>query len=436
MQALHLLALEPVAECAADPNSYGFRKGRSTHDARQQLFISLSQKASAQWVLDADIEGFFDHINHDWLLANVHMDKRVLQKWLKSGVVDRGQLHRTEEGTPQGGIISPVLANITLDGMERSLLSFLRTTLGATRAASAKVNLVRYADDFVVTCGSKELLETVVQPWIESFLHERGLMLSTAKTRIVHIDEGFDFLGWSFRKYSGKLLIKPNRKNVQAFYGKVRKIIADSLSKDLKETLIQRLNLSLRGWAQYHKGTVAKATFSKLDHLIFWRLMRWGRRTHPRKTAKWVFTHHWQRVGDRNEFVASTTDRWDRPVQLRLYRLADTPIVRHVKVKGDFNPFDPADLAYGERLRVQRMSKDIWDSQRRKLWLDQWGKCAHCEQAIDLDCERDEDHHLIPIELGGSDALSNRVLLHKVCHTRVHALGLKVIKPVPSTRGL
>lgn len=436
MQALHLLALEPVAECAADPNSYGFRKSRSTHDARQQLFISLSQKASAQWVLDADIEGFFDHINHDWLLANVHMDKRALKKWLKSGVVDRGQLHRTEEGTPQGGIISPVLANITLDGMERSLLSFLRTTLGATRAASAKVNLVRYADDFVVTCGSKELLETAVQPWIESFLRERGLMLSTAKTRIVHIDEGFDFLGWNFRKYSGKLLIKPNRRNVQAFYRKVREIIAGSLSKDLKETLIKRLNLSLRGWAQYHKGTAAKATFSKLDHLIFWRLMRWGRRTHPRKTAKWVFTHHWQRVGDRNEFVANTTDRWDRPVQLRLYRLADTPIVRHVKVKGDFNPFDPADLAYGERLRVQRMSKDIWDSQRRKLWLDQWGNCAHCEQAIDLDCEKDEDHHLIPIELGGSDALSNRVLLHKVCHTRVHALCLKVIKPVPSTRGL
>lgn len=436
MQALHLLALEPVAECAADPNSYGFRKGRSTHDARQQLFISLSQKASAQWVLDADIKGFFDHINHDWLLAHAHMDKRVLRKWLKSGVVDRGQLHRTEEGTPQGGIISPVLANITLDGMERSLVAFLRTTLGATRAASAKVNLVRYADDFVVTCGSKELLETAVQPWIESFLRERGLMLSTVKTRIVHIDEGFDFLGWNFRKYSGKLLIKPNRKNVQAFYGKVREIIASSLSKVPKERLIQRLNLSLRGWAQYHKGAVAKATFSKLDHLIFWRLMRWGRRTHPRKTAKWVFTHHWKRVGDRNEFVANTTDRWDQPVQLRLYRLADTPIVRHVKVKGNYNPFDPADLAYGEQLRVHRMSKDIWDSQRRKLWLDQWGKCAHCEQAIDLDCERDEDHHLIPIELGGSDALSNRVLLHKVCHTRVHALGLKVIKPVPSSTGL
>jgi len=433
MQALHLLALEPVAECAADPNSYGFRRGRSTHDARQQLFVSLAQTASAKWVLDADIEGFFDHINHEWLLRHVHMDRVVLRKWLKAGVVDKGQLHRTEEGTPQGGIISPVIANITLDGLERDLASFLRTTMGKTRAAGVKVNLVRYADDFVVTGNSKELLEAIVRPWIEAFLRERGLRLSDTKTRVVHIDEGFDFLGWNFRKYSGKLLIKPNQKNVKAFYGKVREVIAKSLSRELKETLIQRLNLSLRGWAQYHKGTVAKATFNRLDHLIFWRLMRWGKRTHPRETSKWVFTHHWKRIGDRNEFVANTTDRWGQPTQLRLFRLADTRIVRHVKVKGDYNPFDPTWLVYGEQLRVQRMSKDIWDHQRCSLWLDQRGRCALCEQAIDLDSERDEDHHLVPIELGGSDALSNRVLLHRVCHKRVHALGLKVVKPVPST---
>jgi RNA-directed DNA polymerase len=205
MQALYLLALEPVSECASDPNSYGFRKGRSTHDARSQLFVSLSQKASAQWILDADITGFFDNINHDWLLANVHMNKRVLRKWLKAGVVDRGQLHRTEMGTPQGGIISPTLANITLNGLERGLKQFLKKrTRVQSGSDQAKVNLVRYADDFVVTGDSKELLETWSNLGLWNSCASGDLQFSEEKTKIVHIDEGFDFLGWNFRKYRRK----------------------------------------------------------------------------------------------------------------------------------------------------------------------------------------------------------------------------------------
>ena len=189
MQALYLLALEPAAECQSDPNSYGFRKGRSTADARSQLFVALSQKASASWVLDADIGGFFDNINHEWLLNHVHMDTVTLRKWLKSGVVDAGQLQRTNEGTPQGGIISPTLANITLNGLEKGLTQFLRDELGSKLATKGKVHLTRYADDFVVTGDSKELLENTVKPWIEEFLRERGLTLSKEKTRIVHIDQ-------------------------------------------------------------------------------------------------------------------------------------------------------------------------------------------------------------------------------------------------------
>lgn len=238
-QALYLLALEPKAECASDPNSYGFRRGRSTHDACGQLFGSLSRTASAEWVLDADISGFFDNINHEWLLAHVPMNKRVLQQWLKAGFIEKRSLHRTEKGTPQGGPISPTLANITLNGLETGLLRHVVTQLGTRGLKSAKVNVVRYADDFVVTGSSKELLETVVKPWIEQFLRERGLSLSTEKTRIVHITQGFDFLGWNFRKYRVrlpkkqlglKLLIKPSQKNVKAFYGKVRDIIANELA--------------------------------------------------------------------------------------------------------------------------------------------------------------------------------------------------------------
>jgi len=435
MQALHLLALEPVAECHADPNSYGFRKNRSTHDARQQLFVSLSRKVSAGWILDADIKGFFDNINHEWLLNHVHMDKRVLHQWLKSGVVDRGQLRRTEEGTPQGGIISPVLANITLDGLERGLMEFLRTKLGAKASAGAKVNLVRYADDFVVTGSSKEVLETVVRPWVVEFLRERGLTLSEEKTSVVHIDQGFDFLGWNFRKYSGKLLIKPSRKNVKAFYSKVTEIIGSSLSRISKYELIRRLNPVLKGWAQYHRGVVAKASFNRADALIYWRLMRWGMRLHPRKTKKWVLAHYWKHGGKRYSFAAQARNKFDEVVSAELYLLAHTKIERHIKVKGDFNPFDPAWVAYGERLRVERMAKHIWDSQRWDLWIQQYGNCALCQQAIDMDNERYDDHHIVYRQFGGSDALSNRVLLHSACHRRVHALGLKVVKPVPA-RGL
>lgn len=434
MQALHLLALEPAVECASDPNSYGFRKGRSTHDARSQLFISLSKKASAQWVLDADISGFFDHINHEWLLNHVHMDKVMLNKWLKSGVIDAGQLQRTDEGTPQGGIISPTLANVTLNGLETGLMQFLREKLKTRGATAAKVNLVRYADDFVVTGSSKDVLETIVKPWIVEFLRERGLTLSEEKTSIVHIDQGFDFLGWNFRKYGGKLLIKPSQKNVKAFYDKVKEVIATSVSIPT-ETLIKRLNPVLKGWAQYHKGTVAKQTFSKIDSLIYWRLTRWGLRRHPRKSGKWVYGHYWKQCGSRRQFAGLQDDPFggDERIPFPLYSLTDMKIVRHVKVKGDYNPFHPDWVAYGERLRVQRMGDTIWSVQRASLWFDQGGKCALCEQVIDMADENMDDHHIVYRQLGGSDALSNRVLLHPICHRRVHALGLKVIKPVPST---
>lgn len=434
LQALLLLAMDPAAECQADPNSYGFRKGRSTHDARSQLFVSLSQKASAQWVLDADIIGFFDHINHDWLLANVHMDKRVLGQWLRCGVVDHHQFQSTEMGTPQGGIISPLLANLTLDGLETGLEQHLRKELGVVRAKKAKVHVVRYADDFVITGTSQEVLTHLVRPWVETFLRERGLQLHPRKTKVVHIDEGFDFLGWNFRKYKETLLIKPSQKNIQTFYGKVRDVIATNLSSP-KAVLIRQLNPMLRGWARYHQGVVAKAAFSRMDNLIFWRLWRWGMRRHSRWSRGAVFQHYWTRESGRWQFEAPWTDRWGESQKMWLYTLADTKIVRHKKVKGDYNPYDPNWEAYGERLRIERMSVDMWDMQRGTLWLQQDGCCAHCDLPMEVDDEMLHDHHIQPIRLGGTDSLSNRVLLHAWCHMRIHALGLEVTKPVPA-RGL
>ena len=382
-------------------------------------------------MLDADIEGFFDHINHKWMLDHVRTDKEVLRKWLESGAIDRGQLLATTEGTPQGGIISPALANWTLNGLETELLLHLKKRFGVRRARTLKVGVIRYADDFVVAGASRELLETEVRPWIETFLAQRGLRLSAAKTKVVHIDEGFDFLGWNFRKYSGKLLIKPSKKNVKTFYAKLREAVSGNLGGK-QEELIQLLNPMLRGWAQYHSPVVAKETFSRIDSLLFWRLMRWAKRRHPKKKMDWIRRKYWQTIENRNWVFAADvlTKRGDLGV-MKLYSLADTPIKRHKKLKGDYHPYDPEWEEYGETIRQERMQDKMrYRREWASLYIQQDGLCAHCGFGIDEGTGW-QDHHIEYRVMGGSDALSNRVLLHPCCHAQVHSLGLTVVKPAP-----
>jgi RNA-directed DNA polymerase len=320
------------------------------------------------------------------------------------------------------------LANVALNGLEAGLLEHLRATVGATKAAKLKVNVVRYADDIVVTGASKEVLEDAVRPWVEAFLAQRGLRLSPEKTRVTHIDEGFDFLGWNFRKYTGVLLIKPSRKNVKAFYGKVREVIRSHLSMK-QDDLLSLLNPILRGWAQYHQPVVAKEVFNKVDNLIYWRLTRWARRRHPNKGKPWCIQTYWKHVGDRLEFAAKRTAEDGSVQMIRLYRLADTEIVRHQKIKGDYNPFDPTWEMYGEQRRTQQMLKSIAHrTELTKLYISQGGRCALCDEPLDHQTGW-HDHHIVHKQHGGSDALSNRVLLHPVCHNRLHAKGLKVAKP-------
>src|SRR6266481_2172854 len=224
MQALHLLALDPVAETTADRNSYGFRQQRSCADAIQQCFNALTD-ANTQWILEGDIRSCFDKISHDWLMAHVPMDRAILRKWLKSGYVDQHIFHETTEGTPQGGIVSPVLANCALDGLERVLKEKYpsRRPVKSFGGKNPSVNFIRYADDFIVTSKSKELLERDIKPLIEH-LQERGLELSPTKTVITHVKDGFDFLGQNVRRYpDGKRRIKPSKKNVKTFLDDVRR---------------------------------------------------------------------------------------------------------------------------------------------------------------------------------------------------------------------
>ncbi len=225
MQASYLLALVPVAETTADKNSYGFRPERSTADAIEQCFKALSLKTSAQWVLEGDIKGCFDHISHHWMLQHVPTDATVLQKWLAAGYIENRTLFPTEAGTPQGGIISPTLANLVLDGLERLLGQTFRVKKVAGKVQSPKINLIRYADDFIITGATRDVLENEVRPLVEQFLCERGLQLSPEKTCITHIEEGFDFLGQHLRKFGGALLVQPSKRNTHAFLEKVREII-------------------------------------------------------------------------------------------------------------------------------------------------------------------------------------------------------------------
>ena len=428
MQALYLLALDPVAETTADPNSYGFRPGRSTADAIEQCFIALGKHLSAQWILEGDIKGCFDAISHEWLLTHIPMEKAILKKWLKAGYMEQHVLHPTKEGTPQGGIISPVLANLTLDGLEKKLNELYPKPKAGY---NAKVNFVRYADDFLVTGISKELLEKEVKPLVEQFMSERGLTLSPEKTVITHIREGFDFLGQNVRKYKAgkrdKLLVKPSKKNVQAHLEKVRDIIKKNKALPAGK-LILLLNPIIRGWAQYHQHVVSKKIFNSVDDAIYQLLRRWAKRRHPKKSKTWIEKKYFTTIGGNNWVFYGEVDG-------RKYYLMDATsilIKRHVKVQGKANPYDPGwESYYEKRLDVHMESTLKGKRWLSYLWKEQNGLCPICNQKI-TKITGWHSHHIQWRSSGGADTAENRVLLHPNCHQQVHSQGLHVEKPRPA----
>jgi RNA-directed DNA polymerase len=339
-----LLALEPIAETTADKNSYGFRPGRSTADAIGQCFLMLrgGSHSMAEWVLEGDIRGCFDNISHEWMLRHVPTDKEVLRKWLKAGFMENRTLFPTEAGTPQGGIISPTLANLTLDGLETLLKHrfLVKRVNGVT--VNPKIHLIRYADDFIITGADKAVLENEVKPLVEQFLRDRGLQLSPEKTCITHIEQGFDFLGQHLRKFGGKLIIRPSRKNTHAFLDKARKLIRQNWGMSQTD-LIRQLNPVIRGWLNYHRHIVAEKTFKRAEWVLWQALWQWAKRRHPGKSLRWIASRYWQ-FGERRawRFAADTGERTPegKPVWLRLVNPTETKIRRHVKVRADANPLD------------------------------------------------------------------------------------------------
>ena len=403
MQALYLLALDPVSETTADRNSYGFRKARSAHDALEQCFAALGKPSkSARWILDADIKGCFDNIDHDWMLSNIPTDREVLRKWLKAGFVERASLFPTERGTPQGGIASPTLANMVLDGLEQRLTERIRKRKSNGLVVyNPKINLIRYADDFVVTGDSPETLARAKEVVVE-FLAERGLELSPEKTRIVELSEGFNFLGQNVRLYGDKVLIKPSKEAQAKIYDKVRDIVRRNKSIEQRD-LIRMLNPIIQGWVNYHRHAVSSVAFSRLDHLVWKLLWRWAIRRHRGKSRTWIKRRYWRTCGSRTWTFATDVVIDGKRRTMSLVYATDTPIRRHVKVQAEVNPYSPQWEDYLAERHVQQGVNSL-NGRRRLLclWLSQDGLCLECGAPITRETGW-EVHHADRRVDGGSD---------------------------------
>lgn len=422
MQALHLLALDPVSESLADINSYGFRPYRSCADAIARCFNILAKSTSPVWILEGDIKGCFDNISHDWLLKNIPMNKAILRKWLKAGFVKKQQLFPTEEGTPQGSVISPTLANMVLDGLEKAIdkavgVKHWGKSEPKRRITPNSIHLIRYADDFIVTCKDKSLLELKIKPAIIEFMAKRGLELSEEKTLITHIDKGFDFLGQNIRKYNGKLLIKPSKKNVEVFLAKIKVAIKGRASAPAIE-VIRKLTPMIRGWAMYHRHIVAKQTFQKIDNQIWEMLWKWSRNRHThRKNCKWIKHRYFIRYkGQDWTFFAKNEDGKFATI----FKASSIKIQRHPKIKGSANPYCKEDETYFEkRQEMSMLNKLVGKRILRYLYKRQKGYCGVCQKQITAQTGWNA-HHLQAKHLGGKWIAENLVLLHPVCHTQVH----------------
>jgi len=337
MQALQRLGLVPIAETTADPNSYGFREGRSCADAIAQCFLSLGKQDSARWVLEADIKGCFDNISKEWMLRHIPLDKKMLKAWLDAGYVDKGVFHPTTAGTPQGGVISPVLANMVLDGLERTCTQVVPKR---TKGVSSKINVIRYADDFIVTACSKELLEQKVVPAVRAFLAERGLELSEEKTKITRIEDGFDFLGQHLRKYGGRMHIRPSDASVKAIVAKTKEIIKACGGRSAWD-LIQKLNPVIRGWANYHRHVYAAQTRGYVDYRIFGQIWRFLSKRHPEKSSRWIRKTYFRSAhGLAWVFHAKRKSPNGKTRLVDLHHASWSKTIPYVKVRAGANPYD------------------------------------------------------------------------------------------------
>jgi len=424
-QALYLLGLDPIAETLADGHSYGFRLERCCADALDECHKVLRgphgpDTRGPDWVLEGDIKSCFDRISHGWLLDHIFMDRETLGKWLKAGYLEKHVLFATTEGTPQGGIISPALANRALDGLQRLLAERFGATRGRRR--QCKVHLVRYADDFVITGASRLLLQYEVQPLVAHFLSERGLELSHEKTRITQVRDGFDFLGQTIRRHrNGKVLLKPSKRSVKTLLTRIQATIDDSGSRTAGD-MIHRLNQQIKGWAMYHRFAVSQRTFAAVDDRIFWKLRRWCRKRHPNKGWKWISKRYFHPAGAHAwAFTGVIRDSKGKGRPIQLLRAAGVKVLRWRKIQSQANPYDPAWEPYLEQRMAWKLGHTLAGRGRIEyLWKEQRGRCVVCQQSLRVEEQPWHVHHRRWRCFGGPGTSDNLELLHANCHRQIH----------------
>lgn len=415
-------ALEPCWEAQFEGVSYGFRPARSCHDAIEKIFIICSPHRRKKWILDADISGCFNNIDHNKLLEIIgNFPKRnLIAKWLKAGYVDRNTFHPQEAGTPQGSIISPLLANIALHGME----SAIGVKYNHQDNCVSKRTLVRYADDFAIFSETQEDA-LVAKKQINDWLNTRGLQISEEKTRIVHITEGFDFLGFNVRQYKVnntktgyKLLIKPSKEFVKKCKQDIREVFLNNIGNTV-DNLIGKINPIIRGKANYMNKVVSKEVFSHLDYYLFTRQVRFVKRAHPNKPWKWIKRKYWGNLS-----LAHPNQRWvfgNKATGNHMLKFSWTKIERHAVVSKTSSPDDPSLVEYWEKRKSKRDESEAQKLNKRKQKIAQRQnyKCTMCGQSI-FNGETTQIHHIKPRSEGGSDDISNLTYVHTFCHHKIH----------------
>jgi RNA-directed DNA polymerase len=376
LQARVVNALEPEWEARFEPRSYGFRPGRGCHDAIEAIFnVARGANPRRRWVLDADLAAAFDRIDHDHLLGmlGTFPARGLIADWLKAGVIEEGRFAPTEEGTPQGGVVSPLLLNVALHGMEQAAgVRYQQTGRQAGATVPDSPVVIRYADDLVALCHTRDEAAQV-KARLADWLAPRGLAFNEDKTRVVTLDEGFDFLGFTVRRQSGKLLIKPSKAALRRIRERLRTEMRALRGANTVAVLV-RLNPIIRGWAAYYRTVVSSEAFNALDRYL-WRLTyKWAKFGHPNKSRHWIVNRYF------GEFNRSRRDQWvfgDRDSGAYRTKFAWTRIVRHRMVKGGSSPDDPGLAQYWADRRRKGVPLPM-DQLSLRLLKMQAGRCPCC----------------------------------------------------------
>jgi len=437
IQDILRMTLEPITEYHANDNSYGFRAKRSCQDAIEHLFSKLNRRGSKQWIMEGDIRGCFDSIEHDHIIKTLKgwyvTDNilNIIRKMLKSKVLFKDMLYDTDTGTPQGGILSPMLANVALTALD----DYSHQNFGTVQYRSKKMGgnyiqnpIVRYADDFVIVCKSEAEAEHIKDN-IATYLKDNiGLELSDEKTKITHISDGFDFLGFNIRKYTersphskyhqiGKLLIKPQKEKVINFLRRIQDIL-DNNKTAKQESITYMLNPMLQGFAMYYRFAVSQEIFSDVNYQVWQKLWRWAKRRHPRKPRKWIANKYYSMTGKRRWVFTSETGK-------QVINIASIPIVRFVKIKSGMRVHadDKDTREYWKKRVYTNALSQVYTIKIERLMKKQKGICPCCGNPItkeDIADQKVHAHHMLPRSKGGSEKPNNLQLLHQDCHVLAH----------------